>query len=208
MNKKQQQKMATGRGVSRNLTDKFVLFRAEAMPKVDHFAYGLTKEFYDKFSVFKAKLEVGGPASAASLPNPYEELQRVPDKCMDCGYSFGLFSRSRLCPCCKRVVLCSSCFGKVGATVCTSNHGAISVNVCSRCAIALNTLTERNALKEQREKEIGHDDPFLSVWLDILTTMDVGNKRLKRLSSVAESARWSNSPEIKVKHTTYFSYLR
>lgn len=196
--------MNGGGGVTRNLYTKFDLFRAEAKPKVDHFAYGITKDFYDKFAVLKAKLEVGGPASAALSPNPRDELQRVPDKCMDCGSWFGIFSWPRLCPCCKRVVLCSSCITKTPSKVFTANNGAVSVNVCGRCATAMNTLIERSVLKKQREGEVGQDDPLLSVWLDILITMDVGNKRLKRLSSITESMKWSNSPEIKVYTSSQF----
>lgn len=194
-------------GVTRNLYSKFTLFRAEAKPKVDHFAYGLTKDFYDKFSVFKAKLEVGGSASASVLPNPYDELQRVPDKCMGCGSGFGLFSRPKLCSCCKMVVLCSSCITKTPSKVCTTNNGLINVNVCSRCATAMNTLIERSVLKKEREKELGHDDPLLSIWLDIITTIDVGNRRLKMLTNVSESAKWSNSPEIKVIFIYLFNII-
>lgn len=186
------------RGVTRDLSDKFMQLRAEAKPKVDFFAYGLSKEFYLSLSVYKAKLEVGGTAAAAATPSPYDELQKVPERCMTCGSWFGVFSRPRLCPCCKRIVVCSSCIGKIPTKIRTTKNGLVPVKVCEKCAVAINTLEERDALRALRESENDYNDPMLSAWMVVLTVMDMGNKRLKKLANASESARWSNSPEIKV----------
>ena len=185
------------------MSQSFLRLRRELLPRVDAERYGISNEFKSLFSIFKLKLSVD-PESLLAL-NPSDELDSVPKLCPECnGPLFLLFRKPRLCPCCKRAVLCESCFQKHALTVDVQEDPdikSVTTHVCAQCLRQAEALQERaraaRAFKAGLEGAgAGAQDEIALIYPEVARLIDIGNRRLARYRSLCEAVQDSGAPEV------------
>lgn len=189
--------MTNYNGVVTDLTSKFASLRTEELPKADSEIYGISDDFKSLFSIFKLKLTVD-PEALLTL-NPSDELDSVPKLCPECnGPLFLLFRKPKLCPCCKKSVLCDSCFQKHQVTVeiqTDNDIKSIATQACAECIKHITVLQDRARITRTIRAGTAKDE-IAFIYPEIARLIEMGERRLARFRDLCDVIHDSGAPEV------------